>query len=494
MKGSYPSNVLVIALIALVLGGAVSVPPPVANAQAGGTITYGASVLGVIGPEAPLALYSFNAAQGDLVHISAVGLTGGLDPVVDLLAPDRQVLVTSQHNSLAADRRDVSIVFYVPQNGVYSLMLSGMNGTTGNFLLELQGRSAVTATPLVFGQALPIEVAVGAAPQYFTFTAQDCPTVFQLVNPSRGEPVTFPFVVKVRDDQAQLVATLRGGHALEDRVVVAPQSGSYEVEVWSDDPAVGGSLRLLVSCGDGAAMCLGSSSAAPTGGAAECPECPPCPDESPLCADFAISIDSTEGGTVIISWPAIEGADAAIISVNDSAGDLQYARMVHDTLTQTIDFYGWGADAGAPYTIRVAVGAEESGYSLCVDTTEVGRAPEGGSETDEDDGPVEWGPAADDPCEVAMVAPLETMANGLQTFFWTDVPEAESYRLRIYGQYDTVVAEGVIAAPATSLTLDVSEAAIGAGYGGENDFFAQIDVHWGGERQCVNGVRLTRNP
>lgn len=101
---------------------------------------------------------------------------------------------------------------------------------------------------------------------------------------------------------------------------------------------------------------------------------------------------------------------------------------------------------------------------------------------------------AEDECEVALVAPVGTMANGLQTFFWTDVPGADSYRLRIYGQFDAVSAEGVISVPATSMTLNVSQASIGAGYAGGNEFYVQLDVIRDGVRWCVTGNRVTRSP
>jgi len=96
-------------------------------------------------------------------------------------------------------------------------MVSGQNGTSGEFLLKLYGRGVVAATPLTFGQGVDVTVPTNPPPQYFSFEAQDCPTVLTVANKSEGQPFTFPFVVKVRNQQGQEIAYLRGGDALEDR-------------------------------------------------------------------------------------------------------------------------------------------------------------------------------------------------------------------------------------------------------------------------------------
>lgn len=484
-----PCKLLSLVVVALILLG-VSLTPqasPTAQAQGGGTLVYGSLAVGSISAQAPVQLYNFSGTQGDLVEIHMRTLSNGLRPFVDLLAPDRQVIASAHQDTLSPDTRDVQITLLLPVTGVFSLMIGGLDGTTGDYLLELNGRGLTNRVPLAPGQPLRVTIGRNAPPQYYAFSTETCATTLSILSPDTGIPYTFPFVVTVRDERGEVVSVLRGGDALEDRVTVAQQSGTYEVEVWADSPALTGSLTLLVTCGDEPQQCLDNDlvvgGGPGDGGDVDCPDCPPCPgdspDDDPLCGAFGISVDAQDGYTVTISWSAVEGANAAIISANDDLGGLVYARMVVDTLTDTFDVPGGGI-----YTIRVAVGAEDAGYSLCVDTIAIEV---------EGEGPVHWGDD-DDECEVAFVAPLDTIANGLQTFFWTDVPGAESYRLRIYGQFDSVVAEGVISAPATSLTMDVSLAAIGVGYGGGNDFYAQLDVMRGGERWCVTGQRVTRTP
>ena len=116
--------------------------------------------------------------------------------------------------------------------------------------------------------------------------------------------------MKVRDPLGQFVGVLRGGDALEDRVTVAPQSGSYEVEVWSDNPELSGALTLLVTCATEPQQCLSREDAAsedPDSGTLICLECPPCPadvvDDPLLCDAFSIAVDSNTDGVVSLSWP-----------------------------------------------------------------------------------------------------------------------------------------------------------------------------------------------
>jgi hypothetical protein len=458
---------------------------PVAMAQGGGSLAYGDIVFGSITPQTPLQLYSFSGTLGDLVEVHLRTLSTELVPFVDLLAPDAQTVASGQQDSFATNPHDVQITLVLPQTGVYSLMVGGAVNTTGDYSLELDGRGVIIPTPLIFNQALPVTVSQNVPPQYFSFTAESCPTTLAVLSPSQGVRYTFPFIVKIRAANGGIVAALHGGDALQDRVTVTPESGTYEVEVWADNPALSGTLTLLVTCAGEPQQCLSTDTVTDEQPAGEviCPDCPPCPSDStedPLCAEFGISVDANTDGIVTVSWPSIEGANAAIISATDEEGALVYARMVEDTLTDTIDFPAWDAGPGT-YTIHISVGSEDAGYSLCADTIAVtveGEAPAGD----------------DDECVVDIVAPRETMANGLQTFFWTDVPGAESYQLSIYGEFDNRVAAGSITAPATSMTLDVSQAAIGVGYSGGNDFYIQINAYRDGASWCANGVRVTRNP
>lgn len=324
--------------IALVVGvvmltGVASPPNRISHAQTGELLEYGASVRGSISPEAPLAMYNFNGNIGDLVHVDVRGLTNGFDPTVDLIGPDQQPLASSQYNRLAVNSRNVNIGLFLPQSGTYTLMVGGMNGTTGDFVLRLQGRAPVVSTPLTYGQAVQVTVPQNAPPQFYTFDAQDCPTILSVINLSGGQPFTFPYVVKVRNQQGQDVALLRGGDAQGDRVTVAPLSGHYEVEVLSDDPALEGAITLLVSCAEAQPGCqpAGGEGEASAGGEGvavaegpSCVGCPTCPEDllnEPVCPDMDVRI--LVGDRFLPIWNTVPGADHYWVHLYGLHGDEQ---------------------------------------------------------------------------------------------------------------------------------------------------------------------------
>ena len=467
-----------LALLMLLILSLARPPTGIVQAQGGGVLTYGANTMGSITPQAPLLLYSFSGSAGDLVRLDAGRLSGDLQPVVDLLAPNRQTLASSRSATLASNPQDTTIALILPETGVYSLMVGGLNGSTGDFVLQLQGRPAATATPLIFGQAVQVSLTPSAAPQYFTFIAEECPTTLVVFDLTAGQPYTYPFQAVVRDERGQEVARLRGGEALEDRVTVAPLSGTYEVEVWADEAPQTGTLSLLVTCEGDAPSCLANNFSLAEG-PSTCPTC--CEtdrDRDPgLCGAFVISLESSDDGSITFSWPVVEGQDAVIWEIGDAIGSLVAARMV-ETSMGTSEHVDLLALAGpGSYTLIVNASSETEGV-LCQDrtTVEVGR-----------DGPVHWGPAA--ACDIHLVAPLDTMANGLQTFFWSDVEGAESYSLTLRNGEGTVVATGGISAPSTSMTLDASVASIGPG-----TFFdvSIAAIQPGGGVWCSDSARLER--
>ena len=263
-----------------------------------------------------LVTYSFTGSAGDLVQADVRNWVGTLDPQVDLIAPDGQTLASGANNPLGEDVLEAQLALILPQSGIYLLMVSGQNGTSGEFLLKLYGRGTVAATPLVFGQGVDVNVPVNPPPQYFSFEAQDCPTVLTVTDLSEGQPFTFPFVVKVRNAQGQEIAYLRGGDALEDRVIVAPNSGRYEVEVISDDPQAQGTVNLLVTCSDQAPGCIPGSMGASGAGAGQCPSCF---DEfgGEMCDEFGVMVSRVGDGTYAFTWTPVEGAEYYIFSITD---------------------------------------------------------------------------------------------------------------------------------------------------------------------------------
>jgi len=311
------------ALIVLTILMTVLIPARVGvvHAQGGGTLVYGAKVFGRILPDTPVVMYSFNGAAGDLVQVTARNWVGSLDPHLDLLAPDGLLADVSASNPFAEDSLEASLSLFLPQTGIYMLVISAENGTTGEYMLKLQGRGPVQGTPLAYGQAVTLSLAADTGPQLFTFEAEECPTALIVGNLSEGLPFTFPFLVKVRNQAGDPIALLRGGDALEDRVIVAPLSGRYEVTVETDDPAAAGQIVLLVTCLGQAPGCVGGGPGGEQCGPAG--ESLSCYDDGP-CGPFAVTVTPTPGaiGLMTFTWPAVEGAQWYIFSIIDSAGVL----------------------------------------------------------------------------------------------------------------------------------------------------------------------------
>ncbi len=290
------------------------------HAQGGGTLVYGARVFGRILPDTPVVMYSFNGAAGDLVQVTARNWVGSLDPHLDLLGPDGQLVDVSASNPFAEDALEASLSLFLPQTGIYLLLVSAENGTVGEYMLKLQGRRPAEATPLVYGQAVTLNLTPDARPQVFTFEAEECPTALIVADLSEGLPFTFPFLVRVRNQAGDPIALLRGGDALEDRVVVAPLSGRYEVTAETDDPAATGQIVLLVTCLGQAPGCVGGGGPAggPCGPAGESLTC----YEQGPCGPFAVTVTPGREGLMTFTWPPVEGAQWYIFSIIDSHGVL----------------------------------------------------------------------------------------------------------------------------------------------------------------------------
>lgn len=412
---------LTVLLIVIVVGAVLS-QRPVANAQGGGSISYGSKVLGRISADLPEVAYSFNGTAGDLIQVRVKNWVGTLDPQVTLLAPDGQNAGSSTRSPFAVASQDATLALFLPQTGVYMLLVSAESGTNGQFLLTLQGRGAVVATPLVYGQGRDVPVPLNPQPQYFVFETEDCPTVFTVANLSEGQPFTFPFMVKVRNAQGNLIALLYGGDAVEDRLVLPARSGRYEVEVLSEDPQQQGTIHLLVSCADQAPGCIGgvSGAAGAAGTAAECPSCFSEDFGGGPCADFEVTATHEEDSTFSFTWPAVEGADWYIFSIVDAWGVMLADSAIllegetsHLYTVQPADL------ARGPFTAYVRAGSgTEIGELICADDVQFsfeGPPPE---------------------CTIAVHVDIVPGEERRAVASWTAAPVAAAYLIHVYAYGD----------------------------------------------------------
>ncbi len=348
---------------------------PKLQAQIGGTIGYGSSVYGSITAAGQSLTYSFNGSTGDLVQAAIRNWTGTLDPRLDLIAPDGQIISGSGNHPFSDDPLAASLSLYLPQTGIYSLRISGESSTSGDFILKFQGRSGISPTPLVFGQPFDVSIFESPIPQYYAFETQDCPTVLLVTNLSDGQPFTFPFSVHVFNPIGAQIAQLYGGDAVEDRLILQPNSGRYEVIVSSGDPQTQGIIQLLVTCLDQAPGCVGSGQAGGTGG------CPLCFSDGEQCAALDVTY-TLDGLTATFSWGEVEGADWYIFSIIDSAGELvaDSPRLV-ETPGNT---YAFNPDDlyRAPFTVVVTAGSEDPASAIdCIDEVTIPFEGDVASET-----------------------------------------------------------------------------------------------------------------
>jgi hypothetical protein len=461
----------VLVVLAIVLAGVAPLSSPVAYAQGGGTLGYGSKVFGRVLADTPVVTYSFTGSAGDLVQANVRNWVGSLDPQVDLIAPDGQTLASSANNPLAEDVLEAQLALVLPQSGIYLLMVSGQNGTSGEFLLKLYGRGAVAATPLVFGQGVDVSVPMNPAPQYFSFEAQDCPTVLTVTDLSEGQPFTFPFVVKIRNAQGQEIAYLRGGDALEDRVIVAPNSGRYEVEVISDDPQTQGTVNLLVTCSDQAPGCIPGSMGAGGAGAGRCPSCFGDEFGGELCDAFAVTVTQVGDMTYAFTWTPVEGAEYYIFSITDGLGTLVFDSAVMldggDTTSHTYTFHPEDLARG-PFTVIVSAGAEGTGY-LC--TAEATFGPEGAE-----------GGACDG---FGVAVHVVSDADRMVVVEWDAVPDTDHYLIHIYAYGDDggLVAIQVLTVPGTATTYHVG----GVFHSDYERFQIKVDAYGPGDHYLCGG-------
>ncbi|MBI5960453.1 MAG: hypothetical protein HY866_17055 [Chloroflexi bacterium] len=308
---------LFILMAAAAVFGAAQSPTHVTEAQGGTPISYGTSVFNVISENASSITYTFNGTLGDLVQIEVQSVSGTLNPSADLIGPDQLSLANGQYNRLTMREQAAHIAAFLPQSGIYTVVVRGLSSSVGDFALSLHGRGAIPATTLQYGVAIDVSIVENTPPQYFVFDTADCPTTLIITNLFGGDPFTFRFVARVRDERGREVALLRGGDVQEDRITVPANSGRYEVEIFADDPALMGLISLMITCAADAPGCGGTAST--TGLNCPCPTCPgspfpggsntqTCPDTRPL----ATVVDPENRGTAL-TWYPVPGADHYLI-------------------------------------------------------------------------------------------------------------------------------------------------------------------------------------
>jgi len=445
-------------LVALVIAaGLLQTSPIPTQAQGGGTLTYGSKVFGTISEDLPRATYSFTGAAGDVVNIMVESWSGNLDLRAELVAPNGLVHDSSVQNTLDDSPQGATVSAILPGEGIYLLWITGENGTTGEFALTLLGRGAVTSTPLIFGQAVNVIIPLDAPPQFYSFETEDCPTTLLVSEPSEGQPFAFPFVVKVHDQRGQPVALLTGGEQVEDWVTVAPRSGRYEVEVLAADPALAGSIRLLVTCSGGAPGCAEGQPGIPgiPGVVTTAPaECEPCPGPCELtggggCPDLRFTLEQAPDDPfrITASWEGVPGATGYAVYVYGRYPDGGEVYLTHgEWVPGDPTAFTWPLPdtvSGFRFVLRVYIGED----MVC--TTEAG---------------LEFEPPPDERWPVCAFFEVLITARTDTSFTVAcgDYPDAEHYAFSILDATSTLVPGYPVILPADQHSLVVEGLGAGA--------------------------------
>ena len=88
-----------------------------------------------------------------------------------------------------------------------------------------------------------------------------------------------------------------------------------------------------------------------------------------------------------------------------------------------------------------------------------------------------------------LTSPTDGLPNGGITVYWDPIAGATSYRVNVFGEGGAPLLLSVeVAAPATSVGIDVSEGNIGPGF----TFYLQVQALFNGQVNCSSGITLMR--
>ncbi|HLV37199.1 MAG TPA: SH3 domain-containing protein, partial [Spirillospora sp.] len=258
----------------------------------GNLLSYGDNVVGTLSAGAPLGFYTFNGAAGDLVSIQVIGITPDLDPAISLNGPTQQQLASNDNDPASPGTTDARVTLSLPQDGIYTVLVSSVSGVNGDFLLRLSGQQPVPATGLS-DAPLDVSIAPGQPPQIFSFEANPAAPITLTVSSSTPG---FSFRVVVRDPSGQTIALLTASTLVG--LNLPPGSGTYTAEIAPLDPNVAGQVSVST----------GAAAVAPPPPAATQEAAPP-----PAEIDAASQVCQVGTGTTPVNVRSGPNTDYAVI-------------------------------------------------------------------------------------------------------------------------------------------------------------------------------------
>lgn len=142
----------VFAFVLLVLTALLAVP--LVSAQ--NNLTYGSVAIDNIDASKPFAFFNFVGNADDIVSIQLISFDSTFRPTLSLIGPTGQQLAFSSTDPTSFGNK-ARIDITLPQGGAYNIQVGALDGTTGQFLVRLDGISTAGALS-AFVSADPFQI------------------------------------------------------------------------------------------------------------------------------------------------------------------------------------------------------------------------------------------------------------------------------------------------------------------------------------------------
>lgn len=209
--------------------------------QAQNTISYGSTTNAQLTADVPQVFYTFSGTTGNIVTIYALGWSEGFQPTISLLSSTGQPLAFSNEDPLTPISNDARITLRLPSDGVYSLLVSSENNTTGTFTLSLYRTAPVIST--VLSDSVTLNIPAGAPELRYSINA-DANTVTNLT--IRSLSPDFDFRASLSNPDGDIIAVIVGGLDAVTLTIPAGE-GTYELVVAAADAQIGGEIEISFS-------------------------------------------------------------------------------------------------------------------------------------------------------------------------------------------------------------------------------------------------------
>jgi hypothetical protein len=210
------------------------------SSESGSALRYGDSVINNITNMQPQVYYSFRARRGDLVNIQMLRDSGDLDPYVQVVNSNAQV-VADNDDVVGSGSLDATLTaLLIPEDGTYIIVATrygeSAGTSSGRFILTLKeakgsgfGNSPQAAVPLSYGSVFEDEVTADTPLKYYTFDARQNDLVG--IRMSRSSGSLDSFLVLTDSNMQELMSDddSGGGQNAEIKSFLVPADGRYYV-------------------------------------------------------------------------------------------------------------------------------------------------------------------------------------------------------------------------------------------------------------------------